>query len=436
MEKLCRRTAPKFKTIDKLEILKSEKHVLSNGIPVHVIKGGSQDLVKAEFIFDAGFWHQTSPLVASLTNAMLNQGTNKYSAAEIAEKLDFYGAFTSFSVTEHEASVALFSLNKHLCETLKMMEHIIKNSIFPEKEFKIMLANKKEKFKINLQKTSILAKRKFNSLLYGENHPYAKLIEEADFNQIKLEQLKQFYRDYYTENRCKIMLSGKVEDSMIHQLENLFGAKKTQLPQENIPETRHQSPSPQKQSSFVCKKDAVQACIIVGKPTFTLTHKDYPALYLFNLLLGGYFGSRLMQNIREDKAYTYGIGSYVSTYPKGAHFEIATEVGTDVCKNAVQEIFKEIKRLREELVPEKELQLVKNYALGAILRQLDNPFSVSESLRKKLLFGLNNSYYEGFIGELKTLTSLDIRQVAKQYFREEDLHLVVCGPESCQLAIE
>ena len=118
------------------------------------------------------------------------------------------------------------------------------------------------------------------------------------------------------------------------------------------------------------KDDAVQACLRIGRPIFNKTHKDYTTLHLFNLILGGYFGSRLMQNIREDKGYTYGINSIIISHLEGGHFVIVSEVGKDVCKDAINEILKEIKRLREELVPDEELKLVKNYISGEMLRNL------------------------------------------------------------------
>lgn len=131
MENISRNTAPKFKTVDSIEILPSQKLSLSNNIPVHIINGGSQDVVKIEFVFEAGVWQQNSPLIASMANTMLNEGTSSLSASEIAEKFDFLGAYIGFSTGKHDASVVLYTLKKHFSETLKLTEDLIKNSIFP-----------------------------------------------------------------------------------------------------------------------------------------------------------------------------------------------------------------------------------------------------------------------------------------------------------------
>lgn len=434
MERLYRNTAPKFKTVEKIEILGDEKFTLSNNIPVHVINGGSQDVVKIEFIFEAGVWYQDSPLIASLANSMLNEGTSKYSASDIAEKFDFYGAYIGFSTGKHDASVCLYTLNKYLSETLEITENIIKDSIFPQKEFDTIVFNKKQKFQIEHQKTNVLAKDEFSSLIYGKKHPYSNLFEESEFDKLDIKAVKKFYKSQYIPDNCRIIIAGKVDQLVIDKLEALFGEKA--WPTSKVSKrVEHSLQLPDNNTSFVSKGDAVQACIRLGRPIFNKTHKDYTTLHLFNLILGGYFGSRLMQNIREDKGYTYGINSIIISHLEGGHFVIVSEVGKDVCKEAINEILKEIKRLREELVTEDELKLVKNYISGEMLRNLDSPFALSESLKGNLPFGLDNSYYQKFIKELKSVNAENIKDLANKYFKEEDLKLVVCGPESCRDSI-
>ena len=178
---------------------------------------------------------------------------------------------------------------------------------------------------------------------------------------------------------------------------------------------------------FVLKKDAVQSSIRIGRPLFNKTHKDFAGIMLLNLVLGGYFGSRLMQNIREDKGYTYGINSLLLSHLKSGHFAIITEVGTDVCEAAISEIYKEINRLRVELVPEEELNLVKNFFSGEMLRSFDSPFALSESLRGNLPFGFDNSYYESFLQKIQETSSQEIMELANTYLKEDDLYEVVVG---------
>ncbi|WP_372750878.1 M16 family metallopeptidase [Labilibaculum sp.] len=434
MEKLSRKTAPQFKTVDHIEILSSTKHSLSNHIPVHIINGGSQEVVKIEFIFKAGIWQQEKHLIATLTNTMLNEGTTSFSASEIAEKFDFLGAHIGFSTSKHDASIVLYSLKKHFPETLSLTADLIRNSIFPEKEFKTILTNKKQQFQIEHQKTNILAREKFNELIYGAKHPYSNTYDISEFDTCSLQDVKEFYAHNYVPSNCHIIIAGKVDETVLTQVESLFGEQNWS--QKGKAKTfQHEISSSNEKLAFVCKEDAIQSTIRIGRKLFTKTHPDHTGMQLLNLVLGGYFGSRLMQNIREDKGYTYGINSIMISYLKEGHFTIATEVGSEVCKDAVREIFFEIKKLRENLVPEEELTLVKNYISGEMLRNLDSPFALSDSLKTNLPFGLNNSYYIQFIKDLKAITAEKIMELANTYLQEKDLYLIVSGPKESENAL-
>ncbi len=426
MEKLNRNLPPQFKTIEHVDIPKSRQHVLSNDIPVHIISGGSQDVLKIELIFNAGLWYQKSHLISGTCNSMLNEGTENFTAVELAEKFDFYGAYISYNNSQHDASISLFTLNKYLDETIDLLEGIIKRPVFPEKEFKTILSNKKQNYLVNREKANALAKEKFNSLVYGDKHPYANIFEAKAFDNLQLEDIKEFYKDNYTSDNCKIIVSGKMDESVLTKIEDRFGATAWNT-KASIVDPQHLLISSTEKKVFVHKKDAVQSSIRIGRPLFNKTHKDFAGIMLLNLVLGGYFGSRLMQNIREDKGYTYGINSLLLSHLKSGHFAIITEVGTDVCEAAISEIYTEIKRLREEIIPEEELSLVKNFFSGEMLRSFDSPFALSESLKGNLPFGFDNSYYEEFLQKIKETSSEKILELANTYFKEEDLYEVVVG---------
>ncbi|MFA8433581.1 MAG: M16 family metallopeptidase [Marinifilaceae bacterium] len=426
MEKLNRTIPPVFHTIDKVNLLKSKQMELSNKIPMHIINGGSQEVVKIEFVFQAGIWFQESKVIAAMTNSMLNEGTFTMNAHQIAEKLDYYGAYLGFTTNTHSATVTLYSLNKYLDHTLPIVEDVIKNSNFPEKEFNTILNNKKQNYIVEHQKTKILAKDSFLALLYGKEHPYANNIQESDFDKVTRDKLVTYHKQHYTPSNCRIIIAGKITPEVITQLEEKFGetawpATKSQAYSSH----NQQDTSPQK--IHIEKKDSVQSAIRIGRKLFNKTHPDYIGMQLLNMVLGGYFGSRLMSNIREDKGYTYSIGSIHVPYPEGGHFVILTEVGTQVCSEALKEIYFEIARLRNELIPEEELELVKNYITGEILRNLDGPFALSESLRSNLPYGMDNSYYQDFLTGIRKISAEKLRELANTYLQEKDLYEIVAG---------
>ncbi len=429
MDKLQRQKAPEFKSIQEIDIIPSKITLLANSIPLHTIHGGSQDVLKFDFSFQAGTLHQPAPLIASLTNSMLNEGTKNMTAAEIAEKLDYYGAYIAFSTSIFNATITLYTLSKYADKTLQIVEDMIKNSTFPEKEFRTILQNRKQRFLVEQEKTNVKAKNKFNEIMYGKNHPYANQISLSDFDNIDLEDLKKFYNNLYAYDNGKIIVSGKTDDTTNELLEKYFG--KTLWKGNIIGGQQHDEVElSQNKNTFIHKPDAVQSSIRIGRPIFQREHPQYATLQLFNLILGGYFGSRLMKNIREDKGYTYGIYSIVMAHQTTSHFCIISDVGKDVCADAIKEILHEIKVLRENLVPDAELELVKNYFVGDLLRHLDNPFALSESLKNNLVFNIDNSYYQKLLKKVQQVSAEDILDLAQTYFNPDDLYMVVCGEKN------
>ncbi|HEY1038858.1 MAG TPA: insulinase family protein, partial [Bacteroidia bacterium] len=341
---LNRIEAPAFNTIDKIEIIQANKQVLNNGIEVYSVDAGSQELTRIEFIFKAGMYHQPSPLIASSANNLAETGTKTYTADQLSDSIDFFGSFFEYGVGQDFASFTLYSLNKHLEATLIYVEDIIKNPTFPKEEFDIFIANKKQKHLVNSEKVSVLSRRKFNELLFGEKHPYGVEVKTENFDTASLKDVINFYAQHYHYKNCTIVTSGKLPANLMEVLNKHFGQSNWgsgNAVQEKI----IQVAGAQELKHFVQKDDAIQSAIRIGRTLFNKTHEDYFAFQVLNTILGGYFGSRLMANIREDKGYTYGIGSGLASLVHGGYFFISTEVGSDVTNDALKETYKEIRLL-------------------------------------------------------------------------------------------
>lgn len=421
-----RTNAPDFKTIEKIDIIHAESKKLDNGIPVFTINAGSQELSKVEFIFKAGMYFQERTLLSSATNTLLECGTSKYSALQISENIDFFGSFLELGVGQDFASVTLYSLNKYLSESLGYVEEILKDAVFPQQEIDIYLANKKQKHLINSKKVNYLARRKYSQLLFGEKHPYGVDVQNTDFDTLTKDQINQFYRSYYNSANCFIVVSGKIPGHLHDFLNERFGKNNWggKNPALRIPLSIQ---STTQNKHLVEKTDAIQSAIRVGRILFNKTHPDYFNFQVLNIILGGYFGSRLMANIREDKGYTYGIGSSITSLVNSGYFTISTEVGADVTSNALEEIYKEIKRLREEPVGAGELETVRNYILGQFLRSVDGPFALAEKFKAIYEFGLDYSYYEKYFQSVKNVTPAQLMELANKYLQEKDLIECVAG---------
>lgn len=426
MQTIDRKKSPAFNTVEKIEIIKASEQRLRNNIPVYSINAGTQELIKIEFLFSAGMYQQEIPLQAATVNTMLEEGTSQLNAAQIADRVDYYGAFLETGVSQDSASVVLYTLNKHLRSTLSVVEQIIKDSVFPQHELDTHIRNKKQTFLVNNQKVANVARKRFTELLFGEKHPYGINVKETDFDVINRSHLNDFYSRFYRSNNCKIIMAGKVDDDVLSLLDNHFGGNDwnsiSDLSTKSLPII-----TTAEREQLILKEDAMQSAIRIGKVMFNKTHPDFQSLQVLNTLFGGYFGSRLMSNIREDKGYTYGIGSGIASLQNSGYFFISTEVGVDVCKDAIKEIYFEMNRLREELVPEDELELVKNYLSGMFLRSVDGPFALAERFKGIMEYDLDYDYFDRYIATIKTISASQLRNLANTYFDKNSMIELVVG---------
>ncbi len=278
---------------------------------------------------------------------------------------------------------------------------------------------------VSLQKNDVIARRTFNKAIYGDTS-YGLGANFEDYKTLTSQDMLAHFKRMYQPSNCTIIAAGKVEKSTLRLINQQFGKE-----WENyvaIADTSQPDLEPAAQHLYIVEKpDALQSAIRLGLPMFNRTHPDFPAFQVLNTILGGYFGSRLMANIREDKGYTYGIGSGLSSLENGAAFFIASEVGADVCRDAINEIEKEVNLLKTELVPEEELSLVRNYTLGSLLGSLENIFSHADKFKSIYFAGLDYDYYERYTHVVKNITAEEILHLAQKYLDTEKFYRVIAG---------
>ena len=424
MTVLDRKIAPEFKEIEKINFLLPQKKELSNGIPYIEYNLGSQELIKIEFVFKAGSKYQEKSLVSGLTNAMLKEGTKSKSSLEIANAIDYYGAFLETDFNSDFATIALYTLNKHLDKVLPILQDILLNSVFPIEEFEKKLAIKKQKYIINQEKVETLASKAYSSLIF-KGTQYQNKTTLSSFDSISVEDCKEFFKTYYSFDNSTIFVAGKVNHTVYKAINSLFGNEKTSnmLLDYSIGKSMYLPTN-----ECIHKKDAIQSSFRIGKPIINISHPDFTKLKVMNTLFGGYFGSRLMANIREEKGYTYGIGSVLMAKMDMANFIIYTEVGKDVTQLALDEIRKEILTLQTEKTSKEELIKVKNYMLGSLLKNTDGAFDMLERYKTLYFHNLPNNYYNQYISDIKSTTSEEITKLAQTYLN--DLTVIVAGSEN------
>ncbi len=424
---LDRTQQPTYHSITGFDLIKPQRITFSNGLNVFVFNAGEQDVVRIEWIFDHVFSEENQLLLHSCLCESLLEGTSAYTSAQIAEMVDFHGAFLVPEYGYDRSSLTLFSLNKHLANLLPLVKDVLTDSIFPEQELATYIRNNKQKLQISLKKNSFAARRLFNRTLFGHTR-YGYVPELSDYDGLSREALLDLFRRQYTSSNGTLIIAGKVTDDTITQLEALFGATVWPSPISSVPQD--QGPhlvSPSGTLLIDEREDAMQSAIRMGCLSIQRTHPDFPGLQVLNTALGGYFGSRLMANIREDKGYTYSIGSGLMSLKHTAFFTLSSEVGLKATAPTLAEIEKEISRLRDELISESELSVVRNYLMGSMLGSLENVFSHADKFKNVYFSGLDLDYYDYYAQVVNAITPDEMRRLARLYLNYEQMIKVVVG---------
>lgn len=413
---------PAYTQPNKLEIQFPQRIELENGVQLFWMKDVKDASVKLDFEWHAGSKYQRKKLTANLTNKLLLSGNDQKLGSEIAEEIDYHGGFLNNELDRDHAGITLYGLTESIGTIFSIFEDAFMNCTFPASEFEKEKSVSLMRFKIDAKKGKTICARGFTKAVFGEDSDYGSIAEEEDFGLVNREDLIEFYNEFYRSANLTIFLVGNVDESFVEKL-RAWTSKLT-------PKSLNFKPVELSQVKGRIDLDvpnALQSAIRIGCLSIDKNHPDYFQFQLLNTLFGGYFGSRLMANIREDKGYTYGIGSNSVVMEHAAYFFIATEVGVDVREATIQEVEVELNRLKSEIISEDELSRVKNYMLGEFLRLADGPNSMMENFKNIYFNKLSRSYYSDFIAAIHQSTAEDLKNLANKYLNIEDMVIVTAG---------
>lgn len=422
--KLNRKKAPAIVDAVNFELhLKHyDRFTLRNGVDVYTINAGAEDVLAIEWVFFAGNSYEKQNLVAASSNFLLKNGTTNKNAFQINEHFDYYGSYLNRACYNETAVLSLHCLTKHIGELLPAVKELITDSTLPQEELDIYRQNMKQRLKVNLKKSDFVAGRLIDTYLYGKDHPYGKFTSEEDFDSLQREQLVDFYKNYYQQGKLIIFVAGKLPSNLEPLLNEHFG----DLVNKEVKEQKHEIVTAKEKKYRVSNdENGVQGSIRLAKPFPNRHHPDFLKTMVLNNLFGGFFGSRLMLNIREDKGYTYGIHSYLQNHVHSSAWMVSTEAGKDVTEATISEVYKEMKRLREEKIDNEELLLVQNYMMGSILGDLDGPFQIIARWKNIILNNLDGSYFQDSINTIKKITAPELQELAQKYLVPEEFYELV-----------
>jgi zinc protease len=407
-----------------LELKPYQKYQLRNGVNVYAVDAGAEEVVQLEIVFYAGNWYEEKNLVAVSTNHLLKNGTTAKSAFAINDHFEYYGSYLNRNCYNETSTVTLHSLSKHVPALLPVVRELITDSVFPQEELDIFKQNMKQKLEVNLKKCDFVANRLIDDYLFGHQHPYGRYSSTLAFDALQRAELKQYFDRYYLNGHAVIFAAGKFPEGFFNDLERFFGdlpLNKTPLPVIHHPIES----SEEKKFRIMNDNNGVQGAIRMARHFPNRHHPDFPKAQVLNNIFGGFFGSRLMTNIREDKGYTYGIHSYLQNHLHNSAWMVSTEAGREVCEATITEVYKEMEILRNEKVDDEELLLVKNYMMGSVLGELDGPFQIIARWKNIILNNLDENYFVNSIQAIKSITASELQELADRYFQPREFYELV-----------
>ena len=419
-----RTIAPPIHEVKTLVLPTPSVSRLDNDIPVYETRLGTQDIMKVELVFHAGRLFEHKRLVSRATSRQLREGTKSYTSAQLAEEIDFFAGTVQTPISLDTGSITLYCMTKHFPKLVPILAEMVQQPTFPQKELTTFVDNNIQSLAIDLTKNDVIAYRKITELIYGENHPYGYNSTPDDYRNLTPNDLKKHHTDLYTADNCHIFLSGKTDETILKLLNQYFGQHKTSA--KNSPTSLDSFKEIPKKIK-IKTQDTVQAAIRIGRQFGNRTNPDFHGFTVLNTILGGYFGSRLMTNIREKKGYTYNIYSSVDIMMLDGYFCISSEVGNAFVKKAMTEIYRELEILQNDLVSDAELKMVQNYLLGNMLNMVDGPFAVSDIIRTLTTEGVALNNFQDLVETIKHITPQNLRDLAQKYFNREDMFEVIVG---------
>lgn len=420
---LERSQAPAFKSVESVKLAEAEKEVFQNDIPLYSVGFASQNAIKLELIFEAGSAFEEKGGVAVLFSKLLLGGTSTQTGSQITAGFDQYGGFIEVTSRIERLYIVLYGLPKYLDKYLSIIKDMLENSIFPEDELELQRKIALQNLKLSMEKSTYVANREFKDAMFGSINPYGRVLNSESLKTVTREDLIKFYESNVQGKSFRIFASGKVKEREKQLLKSYFGSQ-TYIAQNRL-DIPFEIFSPSKR--LVTLENKMQSTIRLGKALFDRTNPDFFPMAVTNTVFGGYFGSRLMTNIREDKGYTYGISSSLNPLRGFGYLLIGSDVVKENTEDTLREIEREINTLRNQEVSKDELETVKNYMCGSFAGSVTTSFELMEKHKNIILSDLPKNYYDEFIDRISAVNTSQVLEMAQKHLSIESFSEVIVG---------
>ena len=424
---LDRSTKPEAGPAPEIQFENPPSFTLDNGLQVIVVENHELPVVNFQLTVDVDPLREGDAVgYVSAAGNLLRNGTQQKSKAEIDETIDFIGA----DLVTYENGIYASGLKKHAGEILDLMAEVLMEPVFPEEELDKYKKRQVSNLAGGKTDPSFISNRVAQKLRYGD-HPYGELTTEETIGNITREKCMEYYNTYYKPNVSYLVMVGDIgQEEARAMAEKYFGPwEKGDVPEHeyDFPET-----SSGRRVAMVNRDDAVQSVISITYPLDLKPGETdaIPARLMNNILGGGVFSGYLMQNLREDKGYTYGARSQLSSDPLVGYFSAGAEVGTEVTDSAIHEFLHEMKRIRNDQVDPDHLKLAKSAMTGSFARSLEDARTVARYALNTKRYELPPDYYATYLQKAEKVSQQEVQQVAGKYIRPQEATILVVGNQA------
>ena len=398
---------------------------LSNGMKMWIAGNGEEEINKISVFVAGGTFQETAPMQATTCSMAVFNGNKNMTNAQIAEAIDYYGAWRALQTYDNCTAFSLSSLNENFDRTLPILFDSLRYPTFPPSEFELA----KRQLAVNCatarERVKYIANKEMMRLYYGTNHPLATDPTPEAIMALSKDDVIAFHSNFYRAQNCHLVLAGNISEREIDIVEKVVSQWMPSGDAE--PELEPEPAASQEMLKVLHKPGAVQAAISMTIKAIPRRHPDYFKLRILVTALGGYFGSRLMANIREDKGYTYGISASLSGRSFDGYVGISTECDTQHVWKVIEQTKHEIERLAQELIPQQELDIVKRHMLSDLVKTLDSPFNIAAYIGNMFCYGTYPTYFNEQVDAIINCTSEQLRDVAQKYLNPNLLRIVIAG---------
>ena len=409
-----RTLAPASFPIKNFNFRNYRKIILNGHIDGLVIPNKQYPICSLEIIFRSGSWFEKNPGIAFLTGKMILEGTTSKNGEEIALAFEYMGAHIEIQTTVDDSRIRLFATQKHIHSSLALLQEILFTPSFPQHEFEVIKNLKAKQIKMQLAKNNYFASSYFNQLLFGRDHPYGRYLREKEINVRSLSEIKKFFQLEF-QNDPKVVLCGDIDDNIIEKTALLLNIVK-----KNGRQMTHFKIRPNYNHQTIERSDSIQASLRLGAQTIQREHPEIHKLTIANKLLGGFFGSRLMKKLREEKGLTYGIYSSLTHAQHASYWIISTEIKNDNTEHSLETIHAIITELAQEFPSSAEVDMLKNFLKGKFLSSLNSILDIASMYTLLFVNDLTIKFLSSYLKTIDTIRPRDISEMVQKYYLSPD----------------